>query len=241
MSSKNDVNTKSKRIAKNTFFLYFRQLLTMLVALYTSRIVLQALGVVDYGVYNVVGGMVTMFSFLNSSLAQATQRFIAYGIERDSIDEQKRTFSMLLNVHILIALLLFVLCETVGIWLFYNKLIIPDDRLTSAFWVMQCSIFTLMITVTQVPYNASIFGHEHMNAYAYISIIEVLLKLGIVIILKYYFMDKLLSYGIMVMCVQFIIAMAYRIYCLRKFKNCNYHYIGLKNYLKGFLDSPVGV
>lgn len=232
MSSKNDVNTKSKRIAKNTFFLYFRQLLTMLVALYTSRIVLQALGVVDYGVYNVVGGMVTMFSFLNSSLAQATQRFIAYGIERDSIDEQKRTFSMLLNVHILIALLLFVLCETVGVWLFYNKLIIPDDRLTSAFWVMQCSIFTLMITVTQVPYNASIFGHEHMNAYAYISIIEVLLKLGIVIILKYYFMDKLLSYGIMVMCVQFIIAMAYRIYCLRKFKNCNYHLYWSKELFK---------
>lgn len=133
MSINNEVNTKSKRIAKNTFFLYFRQLLTMLVAIYTSRIILQALGVVDYGVYNVVGGMVAMFSFLNSSLAQATQRFIAYGIEKDNVDEQRKTFSMLLNVHILIALLLFVLCETIGIWLFYNKLIIPDARLTSAF------------------------------------------------------------------------------------------------------------
>lgn len=232
MSSKNDINTKSKRIAKNTSFLYFRQLLTMLVAIYTSRIILQALGVVDYGVYNVVGGMVAMFSFLNSSLAQATQRFIAFGIEKDSIDEQRKTFSMLFNVHILIALLLFVLCETIGVWLFYNKLIIPDDRLTSAFWVMQCSIFTLLITVTQVPYNASIFGHEHMNAYAYISIIEVLLKLCIVILLKYNFSNKLLSYGIMVMCVQFIIAMTYRIYCLRKFKNCNYQLYWSKQLFK---------
>lgn len=232
MSINNEVNSKSKRIAKNTFFLYFRQLLTMLVAIYTSRIILQALGVVDYGVYNVVGGMVAMFSFLNSSLAQATQRFIAYGIEKDSVDEQRKTFSMLLNVHISIALLLFVLCETIGVWLFYNKLIIPDARLTSAFWVMQCSIFTLMMTVTQVPYNASIFGHEHMNAYAYISIIEVLLKLGIVILLKYCFTDKLLSYGIMVMCVQFVIAMTYRVYCLRKFKNCNYHFYWSKKLFK---------
>ena len=218
----NETNTKSKRIAKNTLFLYFRQFLIMAVAIYTSRIVLQALGVVDYGVYNVVGGMVAMFSFLNSSLAQATQRFIAFGIEKDNIEDQRNTFSMLLNVHGLIAVLLFLLCETIGLWLFYNKLVIPDDRMDSAFWVMQCSIFTLMISVTQVPYNASIFGHERMNAYAYISIIEVLLKLGAVILLQYFFNDKLLAYGIMLMCVQTCIAMIYRFYCLRQFKNCNY-------------------
>lgn len=218
----NETNTKSKRIAKNTLFLYFRQFLIMAVAIYTSRIVLQALGVVDYGVYNVVGGMVAMFSFLNSSLAQATQRFIAFGIEKDNIEDQRNTFSMLLNVHGLIAVLLFLLCETIGLWLFYNKLVIPDDRMDSAFWVMQCSIFTLMISVTQVPYNASIFGHERMNAYAYISIIEVLLKLGAVILLQYFFNDKLLAYGIMLMCVQTCIAMMYRFYCLRQFKNCNY-------------------
>lgn len=218
----NETNTKSKRIAKNTLFLYFRQFLIMAVAIYTSRIVLQALGVVDYGVYNVVGGMVAMFSFLNSSLAQATQRFIAFGIEKDNIEDQRNTFSMLLNVHGLIAVLLFLLCETIGLWLFYNKLVIPDDRMDSAFWVMQCSILTLMISVTQVPYNASIFGHERMNAYAYISIIEVLLKLGAVILLQYFFNDKLLAYGIMLMCVQTCIAMIYRFYCLRQFKNCNY-------------------
>lgn len=217
-------SSKSKTIAKNTFFLYVRQILTMGVSLYTSRIILQVLGVVDYGVYNVVGGMVAMFAFLNSSLAQATQRFIAFGIEKDDITRQRETFSMLLNVHITIALILFILCETVGLWLFYHKLIIPVEKVDDAFWVMQCSIATLMITVTQVPYNASIFGHEHMNTYAYVSILEVLLKLAIVIVLQFYFHDKLLAYGILVMCVQFIIAMTYRLYCLHKFKNCNYKF-----------------
>lgn len=190
MESQANSNKNNRRIAQNTIFLYIRQFLTMAVALYTSRVVLQALGTVDYGIYNVVGGMVTMFSFLNSSLAQATQRFIAFGIEKDSIKEQQNIFSMLLNVHILIAIILFILCETVGVWLFYDKLVIPSERLNAAFWVMQCSIFTLMITVTQVPYNASIFGHERMKTYAYVSIIEVSLKLGIVILLQCFFTEK---------------------------------------------------
>lgn len=217
-----DTSANNKRIAKNTLFLYFRQFLTMAVAIYTSRIVLNVLGVVDYGVYNVVGGMVAMFAFLNSALAQATQRFIAYGLEKDDLDTQRKTFSMLMNVHLLIAVILLVLCETVGLWLFYNKLVIPQDRMEAAFWVMQCSIATLMISVTQVPYNASIFGHERMNAYAYISIFEVLLKLGVVIMLQYLFSDKLLAYGIMMMATQFVVAMTYRVYCLQKFNNCKY-------------------
>lgn len=183
----NQINNNSKRIARNTLYLYMRQILVMLVTLYTSRVILKVLGVVDFGVYNVVGGMVSMFAFLNSALGQATQRFIAIGIEKDGVDQQRKIFSMLMNVHILIAVVLFVLCESIGLWLFYNKLVIPADRLSSAFWVMQCTIFTLMITVTQVPYNASIFGQEHMNAYAYISIVEVLLKLGVVILLQYFF------------------------------------------------------
>lgn len=217
-----DILANNKRIAQNMVFLYFRQFLTMAVAIYTSRIVLKVLGVVDYGVYNVVGGIVTMFAFLNSALAQATQRFIAYGLEKDDIDKQRKTFSMLMNVHILISLILFVLCETVGLWLFYNKLVIPAERVDVAFWVMQCSILTLMISVTQVPYNASIFGHEKMNAYAYISIFEVMLKLGVIITLQYFFSDKLLAYGIIMLGAQLVVAIIYRIYCLRKFDNCNY-------------------
>ena len=175
--------SNNKRIAKNTLFLYIRMLLIMGVSLYTSRIVLTALGIIDYGINNVVAGMVVMFGFLNSALAQASQRYIAYGIQKDKIGRQIKTFSMLLNVHMLIALVIFILCETIGLWLFYNKLVIPYERMNAAFWVMQFSIFSLLVSVTQVPYNASIFGHERMNAYAYISIVEVLLKLGSVIMI----------------------------------------------------------
>lgn len=217
-----DIAKNNKRIAKNTLFLYFRQILIMAITLYTSRLVLHALGVENYGVYNVVGGMVVMFSFLNGALAQATQRYISFGIAKDTIKQQQQTFSMLFNVHLIIAVILLILCETIGLWLFYNKLVIPHEHLNDAFWVMQCSIFTLLISVTQVPYNASIFGHERMDIYAYISILEVLLKLGIAIILSHYFSDKLLMYGIMIMMAQFIIALIYRCYCHLNFKNCVY-------------------
>lgn len=218
----NQAYQNNKRIAKNTLFLYFRQILIMVVTLYTSRIVLNALGVENYGVYNVVGGMVAMFGFLNNALAQATQRYIAFGLGRDSVAEQCRTFSMLMNVHILIALVLFVLCETIGLWLFYNKLVIPEASIGSAFWVMQCAIVSMIITITQVPYNASIFGHEKMNAYAYISTVEVFLKLAAVLSLKNFFTDKLLAYGCLTMSISVLIAITYRVYCLRMFKNCHY-------------------
>lgn len=212
----------NKRIAKNTMSLYLRQIIIMAVSIYSSRIVLNALGVVDYGIYNVVGGLIVLFGFLNSALAQATQRYIAYGIERESIIIQRRTFSMLINIHAILAIVIILICETLGLWFFYEKLVIPHDRLDSAFWVLQCSILTLSITVLQVPFNASIFGHEKMTAYAYISIVEALLKLCAVILLKYYFTDKLIAYGFLQVTVAFIIALTYRGYCKRKFQNCRY-------------------
>lgn len=217
-----DNSSNSKRIAKNTIFLYFRMFLIMAVNLYTSRVVLNALGVVDYGVYNVVGGVVSMFGFLNSALAQATQRFIAFGISRDTVEQQRRTFSMLLNVHIFIAILVVVLCETVGVWFLYNKMVIPEERMTAAFWVMQCSIATTAINITQVPYNASIFGHEKMNAYAYISILEVTLKLCAVLMLLYFFSDKMIAYAVLLLIVGFTVASVYRLYCIKSFQNSHY-------------------
>ena len=217
-----DTSANNKRIAKNTMFLYLRMFLIMAVNLYTSRIVLNALGVVDYGVYNVVGGVISMFSFLNMALSQATQRFIAFGIGRDSVEIQNRTFSMLMNVHIFIAVVVFLLSESIGVWFLYNKLIIPIERLDAAFWVMQCSIFSAIISITQVPYNASIFGHERMNVYAYISIFETLLKLAVVILLIYAFSDKLVAYAFLIVISNFIIASIYRLYCIREFNNCHY-------------------
>lgn len=217
-----DYRANTKRIVKNTMFLYLRMFLIMAVNLYTSRIVLNALGVVDYGVYNVVGGVISMFSFLNMALAQATQRFIAFGIGRDSVDTQNKTFSMLMNVHILIAVIVLILSESIGVWFLYNKLVIPEERLDAAFWVMQCSILSAIISITQVPYNASIFGHERMNVYAYISILETLLKLAVVIILLYTFSDKLVAYACLILFSNIIIAFIYRLYCIRNFNNCHY-------------------
>lgn len=225
----------NKRIAKNTLLLYLRHILIMAVSLYSSRLVLQALGVEDYGVYNVVGGMVVMFSFLNNALANATQRYIAFGIAKDSIEKQQQTFSMLLNVHILIAVVLFILCETLGLWLFYHKLVIPQDKLNDAFGVMQCSIVTLMFSVTQVPYNASIFGHEKMEIYAYISIFEALLKMLIAISL-FFFIDKLSVYGIMIMSAQLVVALIYRFYCHQNFRNCVYIRFWSKGLFKELLS-----
>lgn len=213
----------SNRIAKNTLFMYFRMILLMGVTLYTSRVVLDCLGVVDYGVYNVVGGMVAMFVFMNTALAQASQRYVAFGIGRDSIAKQQNTFSMLLNVHILLSIVIFILCETIGLWLLYNKLVIPAERLGSAFWVMQCSVVSMVVSVTQVPYNAAIYGNERMDAYAYISIFEAALKLTAVLSLKVFFSDKLLAYGIMMMIVAFVVAMTYRLYCVKMFELCKYH------------------
>lgn len=212
----------NKRIAKNTLFLYFRMILLMGVTLYTSRVVLDCLGIVDYGVYNVVGGMVAMFVFMNTALAQASQRYVAFGIGKDSIDSQQKTFSMLLNVHILLALIIFVLCETIGLWLLFNKLVIPNGRLEVAFWVMQCSIVSMLVSVTQVPYNAAIYGNEKMDVYAYISIFEALLKLGAVLSLKVFFSDKLLAYGILMMVVAIVIAIIYRGYCVKHFQLCTF-------------------
>ena len=221
MEQKKQVNN---RIAKNTLFMYFRMILLMGVTLYTSRVVLDCLGVVDYGVYNVVGGMVAMFVFMNTALAQASQRYVAFGIGRDCLAKQQNTFSMLLNVHILLSIVIFILCETIGLWLLYNKLVIPADRLNSAFWVMQCSVVSMVVSVTQVPYNAAIYGNERMDTYAYISIFEAALKLLAVLSLKIFFSDKLLAYGIMMMIVAFIVAMTYRIYCVKKFALCKYHF-----------------
>ena len=123
---------------------------------------------------------------------------------------------MLLNVHILLAIVIFILCETIGLWLLYNKLVIPAERLSSAFWVMQCSVVSMVVSVTQVPYNAAIYGNERMDAYAYISIFEAALKLTAVLSLKVFFSDKLLAYGIMMMIVAFVVAMTYRLYCVKK-------------------------
>ncbi len=215
-----DNSQNNKRIAKNTLMLYIRMIISTLVTLYTSRVVLNTLGVDDYGIYNVVGGIVAIFSFLNSSMSGATSRFLTYemGCNNGKLSE---TFSSALYIHIGIAILILVAAETVGLWFMNNKLVIPDDRMFAAHVVYQCSIISMMVTVTQVPYNASIIAHEKMDVYAYIELLNVFLKLGIVFILMIGRFDKLILYAILVLVVSILIAAIYRIYCTKKFPECH--------------------
>ena len=207
----------NKRIAKNTIFLYFRMFLIMGVTLYTSRIILQTLGVEDYGIYNVVGGVVTMFSFLNGSLGAATSRYITFELGRKDYEKLNKIFNVALVTHILIGLIIVVLAETVGLWFFYEKMIIPDDRLYAAFWVYQISILSSLISLTQVPYNATLIAHENMKVYAYVGMVEVILKLLIVYLLVIAPFDKLVFYAILLFLLNIGLMTFYRIYCIKRY------------------------
>lgn len=223
--SKQIISSNNSRIAKNTIFLYFRMILIMIVSLYTSRIILKELGVMDYGIYNVVGGIVTMFSFINASMSTSTQRFITFALGENDTIKLKKIFSISLLVHIGIAIIIALLAETVGLWFLNNKLTIPAERMYAANWVYQFSVFIFCTNITQVPYNAELIAHEKMGIYAYISIVEAVLKLLIVYLLSISPIDKLITYAFLLLCVQFIIRISYKIYCKRNFEECTFTFI----------------
>ena len=187
-----DTSANNRRIAKNTLLLYFRMIFMMLVSLYTSRVVLDTLGVEDYGIYNVVGGVVAMFGFINGSMSSATQRYITFALGKDDMENLQKVFNTALQIHVLISILIVLLGETVGLWFMYNQMQIPADRMDAAFWVLQCSILSTAIVIISVPYNADIIAHEKMSAFAYISILEAVLKLIIVYLLVLSSYDKYL-------------------------------------------------
>ena len=226
----------TKRIAKNTLMLYVRMLFSMLVSLYTSRVVLQALGVEDYGIYNVVGGVVGMLGFLNASMSGATSRFLTFELGRCDVVRLKETFSSALVIHMCIALVVFVVAETFGIWFLSNKLVIPDDRMFAAHIVYQLSIFSTMLGITQVPYNASIIAHEDMNVYAYVEILNVCLRLLIVYLLQIGNYDKLILYAILVFGVSVLIRCIYRWYCIRNYEESRFRFIWKWGILKSMLN-----
>lgn len=210
-------NNKYKRMAKNAGMLYFRMLLTMAVSLYTSRIILQTLGVEDFGIYSVVAGFVTMLGFLNSAMSSATQRFLAFELGKPGDKDVPRIFSMSMNIHILIALFVLILGETLGLWFVRTQLTIPIDRLMAAEWVFHLALCSFMVSIVSVPYNALIIANEKMSVFALVSIIDVTLKLLIVFMLSWFGMDKLILYGILSLTVVFVISMVYRGYCKNKF------------------------
>lgn len=214
-------NSANKRIAKNTFFLYIRSIILMLVSLYTSRIVLQVLGVDDYGIYNLVGGVVAMFTMLSSTLSSASQRFITYALGSNDNVNLKNVFSTCVTLHIILGLIVVALLEICGVWFLNNHLNIPENRLSVAHWVFQFSILTFFINVISVPYNAAIIAHEKMSAFAYISIIDGLLKLGIAFLLIWVTIDKLLLFAILHAVVAIAIRILYTFYCTHNFEETN--------------------
>lgn len=215
-------SANNKRIAKNTLLLYVRMLFGMLVSLYTSRVILQTLGVEDYGVYNVVGGVITMFTFLNGAMSSATSRYITFEIGKGNMEQLKKVFSTALQIHAIIALLIVILGETVGLWFLMNELVIPDGRMDAAMWVYQCSIISCVVTIMSVPYNADIIAHEKMSAFAYISVLETILKLAIVYLLVVLPYDKLKVYAVLVLMVGLLIRYIYTRYCHKHFEESHY-------------------
>ncbi|MCD1653165.1 hypothetical protein K7J14_00370 [Treponema zuelzerae] len=194
----------------------------MLVSLYTVRVVLEVLGAEDYGIYNVVAGVVTMFSFLSGAMATASQRYFSFNIGRQNYEQLEKTFSVTLTIYILLIFVIVVVAESFGLWFIYNKLVIPDNRILAAKWVYHFSILSFAITLITTPYMSSIIAHENMNVYAYVSIIEVSLKLFIVFILKKLPFDKLSMYGVLLFVVGFINTSIYRGYCKKHYVECKF-------------------
>lgn len=223
----------NKRIAKNTVLLYFRMAITMLVALYTSRVVLEVLGASDYGLYNVVGGVVTMLGFLNGSISSGTSRFISYELGIGDKERLRDIFNVALVSHIGISLIVFVIAETIGLWFVNTHLVFPEDRMIAVNVIYQLSIVTTMLQFTQIPYTSDIIAHEEMSIYAYISILEVALKLGIVFLLMTVrHVDMLILYGIIVFLVQVLIIFLYRFYCLKKYEESHWRFVKDKTQYK---------
>lgn len=214
----------TKRIAKNTVFLYFRSIVVMLIGIYTSRVVLQTLGVDDYGVYNVIGGFVAMFSLLSASLVNASQRFISFEMGKEK-PQMSRLFCGTVSIHLLLALVVLVVFETLGIWFLNTQLNIAEDRMYAANWVFQCSVLTFCINLISVPYNASIIAHERMGVFAYISIYEATAKLGIVFLLSVIGFDKLIVYAILMLLIAISLRLVYGIYCSQHFEECKFHFV----------------
>lgn len=203
----------NKRIAKNTIVLYVRMIFVLLVALYTSRVLLDVLGVEDYGVYNVVGGVVTMLGFFNGAMVSSTQRFFSFAIGQEDIEQLNRNYSTILLIQGGLALLVILLAETVGLWFVRTYLVIPPERMNAALWVYHFAVFSFVLSMLQVPFTALIITHERMNVYALISIGDVALKLLLVLILPYLPFDKLISYAVLLFCVALITCSAYVLYC----------------------------
>lgn len=223
---------QTKTIAKNTLYLYFRMLFLMFISLYTGRVILDALGIDDYGIYNVVGGFVAMFALVSSSLTSANTRFLNYEMGKGNIEKLNKVFSSCVTIQYALALLVAILCETIGLWYVNNIMVLPPERLHAANLCFQISIFNFCMSLVTVPYNAAIIAHERMKAFAYVSIFEGLAKLVICFIIMWNPFDRLVYYALLLLIVQFTVRFLYQRYCRKNFTECKYHFVIDKELLK---------
>lgn len=214
--------SRVNQLARNTFFLYFRMILVLLVTLYTSRVVLKVLGFEDFGLYNLFGGVVVFFSFLKTALTNATYRYLAFSLGENNVKELNEVYSMAINCHIILAIILWLLMEMVGVWFLNTHLDIPEGRVTAANWVYQLSLLTFCFGVVLTPFHSNIISHERMNFYALISIVEVVLKLAVAFLLALSPIDKLIAYAFLLFLTSVLILGVYIIYCRKEFNDTNY-------------------
>lgn len=219
-----ETTTNNKRIAKNTLVLYVRMFLMMAISLYTSRVVLKTLGVEDFGIYNVVGGIVSMMGVINGAMSVSTQRYLTFELGRGDDARLKQVFSMCLTIYMMLGILLIILAETIGVWFLNTQLVIPIDRMNAANWVFQFSIFSSVLSLLTNPYTAVIISHEKMGVYAYISIVDVVLKLVIVYILLVIPIDKLSTYGFLMFLLHAVNCGFYWLYCHLNHKESRYKF-----------------
>ena len=224
--------SNTKRIAKNSVMLYFRMFILMVVTLYTSRVVLNALGVEDYGIFNVVGGIIVMLAFVNSAMTSATQRFLAFELGKKNKQRVKTVFNTSVIIHFVIALFIFLLGETVGLWFVQTQLSIPEGRMNAAFWVFQFSILSCMINIISVPYNAAITAYERMSAFAWISLFEAVGRLLTAYLLLVVAGDRLVWYALFVCVVLIAVRIMYGWYCKRNFDEIRFSFVWDKSYFK---------
>lgn len=226
----NKLNTK--KIASNTLFLYSRMLILMFVAFYTSRVLLKELGVNDFGLYGVVGGVVAIFSSLRGLFATATQRFLNFEMGKGNMERLNTIFNISLLINIIICIIFFVFAEIIGLWLLEHKLVIDPDRMEAARWVFHFSVLAALISILTIPFDALIIAHEKMSFFAYVSILDACLKLGIIFILPLFSIDKLKLYAVLIVTVSLIIRSIYSLYCKKRFPECKYKFCWDKKLFK---------
>lgn len=215
-------SSKTKRIFKNTLFLYGRTFLTMIISLYTSRINLEALGVADYGVYNVVGGFIALFAIITGPLSGAFNRYLSYAVGKGCAEHSARLFSSILNFQILFSIGIIILAEPIGIWFLNNKMEIPSESIVAANWVLQCSILTFVLGMITLPYSCSLVAHEKMSVYALMGILDSLLRLGLCFFLLITPINRLITYALGQLGIYMLMRVIYGVYCTRHFSECKY-------------------